>query len=355
MTMHKSATEQKIGTGKTLAFFMPEDFSLGELIAENFSHHGFEVIYFKRPKFSYRNIYDRIINGFRKIFLKDFDYKNRKPKLEQYKSYKSALEKIDKVDYAFFIRADFFDKEFIEFVKSHSKHTINYQWDGMSRFPDIFDRVYLFDDFFVFDKKDLQKHPNLPLKVSNNFYFDFDDKQKNELSVQNKKSIYFIGSHIDERAVIIDRFLSVMAESDFEVRFLISAINKEEVMHLYGTSQERIIWLTQTIDSRENLNNVKNSDILVDFVNPTHSGLSFRVFESLHFNKKLITDNKDIRYYDIYHENNIFILDENFNVEELKRFIDTPYKNLDEFIYEKYAFKNWLKYMLNINPHIPFS
>jgi len=47
----------------------------------------------------------------------------------------------------------------------------------------------------------------------------------------------------------------------------------------------------------------------LDLVQGNQTGLSFRVFEAMALQKKLITDNKAIRNYPFYNPNNILILD----------------------------------------------
>lgn len=81
----------------------------------------------------------------------------------------NKLDGYQKIDYALFIRPDLFSNEFIEAVKQKVVHTIcAYQWDGMDRFPEVWRTVDLFDKFFVFDKNDLAKSPQLML--TNNFF-----------------------------------------------------------------------------------------------------------------------------------------------------------------------------------------
>lgn len=73
--------------------------------------------------------------------------------------------------------------------------------------------------------------------------------------------------------------------------------------------------------------------------------MTFRVFEAIGLNKKLITTNKDIINYDFYNPNNIFIWDE--NIKEIpKDFLNKEYEKLPENIYRKYSLENWVKTIL---------
>ena len=87
---------------------------------------------------------------------------------------------------------------------------------------------------------------------------------------------------------------------------------------------------------------MKKSDVLVDFLDPRHTGLSIRFFEGLYYKKKVITDNAAVKNYDFYHKDNIFVI-ENNNYDEIKNFLKTPYDDLPTEIVEKYGFRNWIQ------------
>ena len=58
--------------------------------------------------------------------------------------------------------------------------------------------------------------------------------------------------------------------------------------------------------------------------------------------KKLITNYSEIKEYDFYDKENIFILGED-DPEEFVGFINTNFKKIDDEILKKYDFKNWLE------------
>ena len=95
------------------------------------------------------------------------------------------------------------------------------------------------------------------------------------------------------------------------------------------------------IDFSEYLKLVKNSKVLLDFKVKEHDGLSLRFFESLKYQKKIITNNKSVVEYDFYNPKNIFILHQD-NVTDLKSFIFSDYDPLPIELVEKYSFSTWL-------------
>lgn len=95
------------------------------------------------------------------------------------------------------------------------------------------------------------------------------------------------------------------------------------------------------------LGKMKDSTIMIDIQRPEQVGLTFRVFESLGYRKKLITTNKDVVNYDFYNPNNILVLDpENIKIPE--SFLESEYQEVPEEIFNKYQIKNWVKKILEI-------
>lgn len=89
---------------------------------------------------------------------------------------------------------------------------------------------------------------------------------------------------------------------------------------------------------------VLQSKILVDIKRPSHDGLSFRFFEAIGYDKKIITNNQSVKHYDFYNPNNILITDFE-NLDGLTEFINTPFIPYSTEYKEKYLFKNWVKRM----------
>lgn len=76
------------------------------------------------------------------------------------------------------------------------------------------------------------------------------------------------------------------------------------------------------------------------------SGLTMRTLETLGAKKKLITSNIDIKRYDFYNENNIFIIEDE-NLEGINEFINKDYEDINQDIYEKYSLRSWVETIVN--------
>ncbi len=75
------------------------------------------------------------------------------------------------------------------------------------------------------------------------------------------------------------------------------------------------------------------------------SGLSFRVYEALGFEKKLITTNSTISKYDFFNKKNIQILDASLKIED--SFFVTPYEKPDNKVLQKYTLSSWVKNVID--------
>lgn len=85
---------------------------------------------------------------------------------------------------------------------------------------------------------------------------------------------------------------------------------------------------------------LRNSRVLCDVNQKGQSGLTLRVLESLFFQKKLITNNNDVKKYDFYNPNNIFVFDSNTKKEDIQTFISKPHVKVDEKILSNYEVVN---------------
>ncbi|WGU68164.1 hypothetical protein QIU19_12855 [Capnocytophaga canimorsus] len=86
-----------------------------------------------------------------------------------------------------------------------------------------------------------------------------------------------------------------------------------------------------------------------------HNGLSFRVFEAIKYKKKLITNNSHIKKYDFFNKNNILVIEKDSDYELIPSFLELPYLDLPQVVCEKYAFTNWIKYVLDIRTYQPIE
>lgn len=329
---------------KTIIFGCQKTYSLSDEIVKNLEYLGFEVIDVSFAyDFKYKSKKQKIINFLRKTFLNDTNYKKKL----RFESVKESLEnKIKnlskKADYSLIIRPDSYPKEFIKLIKENSEKTIGYQWDGINRFPNIKSYFKYFDRFFVFDPSDV----NLEKKLlpTTNFYFDYNLKN----NLNNSNNVYFLGNFFENRIQATKKIVKAINKAGLQVDIYFYT-NDKSVIEKYKNSGVK--FTNKYISFEENLKKMEDSSVLLDFINGKHNGLSFRTFEAIGNDKKLITNNAEVKKYDFYHPDNFFVWeDENF--EELEEFLKKPYQPLSPEIKEKYSFTNWIHYVLGIEPFI---
>ncbi len=84
-----------------------------------------------------------------------------------------------------------------------------------------------------------------------------------------------------------------------------------------------------------------NAKILLDLMREGQYGLSFRVFEAMALEKKIITDNESIKNYDFYNPNNILVLNEDISNINAS-FFEAPYEKVPQEIYNAYTLDHWV-------------
>ncbi|MFD2553283.1 hypothetical protein [Sphingobacterium tabacisoli] len=329
--------------GKKILLAVPDHVGFPEVFKRNLEHIGLEVFTLAAPPidhFKYKNIFQRAHNFIRKKFFKDRDFK-RKLFLEQNKhELIQKLNGVEKIDYTLFIRPDQYALEVVKMVRQKSEKMLCYQWDGLERYPNIYEYIPFMDRFFVFDTKDLSVENTLPLT---NFFFDFFETN----SIVNKNEVYYIGSYLEDRLELIgdiDQKLDILGID----RTIKIVSNRNRVIELINS--KGLIPYPNTISYMENLKAVVNATVLIDIQNPIHNGLSFRIFEGLGYDKKIITTNTDVIKYDFYHPNNILVWD-NQTKEDLSSFLSLPYQVLPKHVKNKYSFTNWFSYITEEKPY----
>lgn len=324
----------------SILLIMPEYSQIHQVIADNLRLAGFRVhtISLSYQHFRYPSPWAWCYAKFKKIMFHDSLIKTQM----MCKSLLKQHHDLPDVDYTLFIRGDMFHADFIRAVKKKTRHAlVNYQWDGMNRFPYIWQILPLFDRCYTFNPEDIANYPTL-FPTTNCYFqhnFTFRQPEKNEF--------YYIGDHKIDRVSLINQFATYAKQKNWQLNFMVHS-HKPDTAKYYPNDNIQLI--QQTLSYYDNLEIAKQSRVLVDFVVQEHHGLSLRTFEALAYRKKLISTNAEIVKYDFYHPNNIYVLTEH-NFDGLPEFLAQPYHEINEKIREKYSFNNWIRHILNIEPY----
>jgi len=325
---------------KKIILTITPDVKLYQCFKENLEHIGFQVYIITNYKeFKYSSIKDRCINFLIKIFFKDKTFKKKLIVSQNNNEILDAISNTPEADFSLTIRADLFHEESINKIINLAKKNYAYQWDGLSRYPEVKKLIPLFDKFYVFDKKDLNiEHKTY---LTTNFYFDC------YAELFNKKEFeydFYTLCNYDERINKIISIFEILYKKGFKLKLVLYSKPRK---HLEKYSY--ITFIQEPISYYDNLINVSKSKGLIDIIDTTiHSGLSFRIFEALGYDKKLITTNENILNYDFYNENNMFYVNNNIDSLDFEDFLNNPLQNLDPSIKKKYSFTNWISTLLEV-------
>ena len=284
----------------------------------------------KKLKFAYRNPFHRVQNFFSKLLLNQ----NQK-KLFYNKVIKERLETIFKelqgFDDIFILRPDLI-KEHLPFIKEHCNRLIAYFWDSFSRIPGAKETIPYFDKFFSFEPKDVKAHDLLFLP---NFYSP-------DLAVNKNMKPQFDLSYVassDDRLIILEKILDSLHPLDLKININILATKTIETKN---KNEKSITWFTDVLPRKETIRIMNDSSVLLDITQPKQEGLSFRIFEAMILEKKIITTNQSVITYDFYNPGNIFVW-QNENTIPSKEFFTTPYSPVAADIIKKYSLENWVQ------------
>jgi hypothetical protein len=316
---------------KKITIIAPEsfgylDFLIKELNANPEVHAVF--INYSKIKYQYKSVFDKLFNVFRKVILK----KNIK---DSYKSQEiiKRVKALGKQHFIVVIRPDKLELNTIISLKKYTKNYFSFYFDAISNYPEKVALIPYFDQVYSYEKDDVEKYK---LSFITNYIYDFEVNYH----LNSEYKIFNISSY-DERFKSLENIASYLKNHDISYKII---VRKEKA------ASSEIVTFTQEYVP---LNNVRGfllkADVLLDIQKENQKGLSFRVFESLGYQKKLITTNTDIIHYDFYNPNNIIVVDAN-NIQIPKAFFETPYQEISSDVLYKYTLAGWIEEVFKIKP-----
>lgn len=244
-----------------------------------------------------------------------------------------------------FINPEGFDELFFQELRRVSPEVDVrlYLWDSISNKPFIKPTLKYYNKCFTFDRVDALNIENfifLPLfylsdyeniKIKNNRDFDFvfigtvhSQRMKvvqffNDYSkINNKKFFYYL--FIQNRIIYwVRRFFDVDFAQYKKYVFNYRPLTIESILEIFSSTS-----------------------IVIDVEHDKQIGLTMRTFEVLASGLKLITTNKDIVNYDLYHPNNVLIIDRSA-IEFDPVFLSSPFIPYPQDVIEKYRLKAWVE------------
>lgn len=278
--------------------------------------------------FSYDSKFQKIRNFFLKLFLR----KNIK-QIELKKYIFNQLLPLGKQDIILVIRPDLLYRDTHLEIKKHTSEYICYLYDSCIRFniknltKGIFERIY------SFDMEDVKKFGFLALT---NFIF----LKKKEIKKSFKNTVFLIMS-LDERLAVLNLIVEKLSYLGIDSKYIVVSPKPPESLH------PNIEYLKENKNPVEVQDIMNESEIFLDIIRKNHNGLSFRIFEALAMQRKIITTNQTIKNYAFYNPTNILVIDEK-HINLIPEFFNTPYEPIPESVYNKYTLSHWVEVVFDL-------
>jgi hypothetical protein len=312
---------------KNILLIMPDYYGFDEVVYEGLKKYTSADVIYINPvgKYSYRSIFEKILNFFTKAFL-NYNIKKVKSKKNLYYS----LLSISNIDTLIVNRPDLIDQASLKLIKKIKiKDKRVFYWDSFEKINQI-EYLDFFNLKFSFDYEDCKKYN---FEKINNFF---------HIKVSNIKPIfdfYFLGTK-DTRMEKLLEVTNELEKLNLTVGATILDFSSKKI------TMDNINYINKIIKFSENYLEQCKGSVFIDLKQPNQNGLSFRPFEALGLKRKLITDNYNIKKYDFYNINNIFVIVNN-NYNKIPEFLELPYIDVSEEIYNKYFIENWIKKLVN--------
>lgn len=299
------------------------DFAVEEMKKQG---HDVDVLYYedKPLRFEYRNFLHRVESGVYKIFGKNAKH------LAREKALKSSL-KGKNYDVTLMIHGQYLNHATHRFLKSISKRYIAYFFDSLAKMPKQKKIAHHFDTVFSYEPIDCKTQG---YQFITNFILTEKYRSKSF-----KYTVFNISAH-DHRLPVLKKLAHQLSEQKILFKFILYSNKFRQLEHFEITHEK--------IDFQEIGKILRESKCIVDIQRSEQEGLSFRPFEALGNNKKLITTNQDIIHYDFYNPHNIQVINEK-NITLDAEFLNSDYQPISCDIYHKYTLENWVNLILSTN------
>lgn len=184
--------------------------------------------------------------------------------------------------------------------------------------------------FFTCDRKIANKY-NISFMPYFYIFSPYDYAKYGKIGVNEPESdVFFVGEEKGDRAERIAQIKNILDKA--QLKHDIHLIPQER----HGRKKASYMSYSDVIE------HVKQSRAILELISDGQTGITQRPYEALFLRKKLITTSAEIKHYDFYCEENVFVLGER-DVQELPQFLHTPLKQVDDEIVAQYTLERWVE------------
>lgn len=206
----------------------------------------------------------------------------------------------------------------IKDLKKHhpEKRVINWYRNPVSKAAPIIEDANKYCEVWSFDEKDCLKYG---LKYNPQFCVKCCGNPK---KITAKSDAFFIGGDKGR----LEQLLNLEAK--------LKRKGQVTNFRIVGYNSNRMTY-------QDVVDEILNTRIIIDVQSDGQDGMTLRPIEALIYEKKLITNNRNISSYDFYNTNNIYILNGD-SEEGLDEFLTSPYQKVPSEIVNKYQITGWI-------------
>ncbi|MCT2534633.1 hypothetical protein NC661_05475 [Aquibacillus koreensis] len=253
-------------------------------------------------------------------------------------------------DLVFIVNCKVFTPEMLKQLRKTQKSArfVLYMWDSLTLYPSSKELISIFDKAYSFDSDDCNEIEGLsflPLFYSKDFEklgqedvkeYEFDIVSVCTAHPNRYKTMHNLFPILEAKGINVFSYMFLN-----KLQFL---YNKVFVKEFKNAKKSEFKF--KPLSEKENLAVLRKSNVVFDMQHNKQSGLTMRTIETFGAKRKMITSNGNIKKYDFYNSNNIFVL-ENQNPDEIIEFLENSYEPINSEIYEKYSLSHWLKTIIN--------
>ncbi len=179
-------------------------------------------------------------------------------------------------------------------------------------------------ELWSFDSEDCKKYG---MSFNHQYYF----KSLVLPSTTISYDVYFVGNDFKRRERVLHAYQKLKA---LNLRVFFQVVRVEE-----GELPEEVASARVSYDDIRQI--IAKSQAILEIVREGQSGATLRVLEAMFFQKKLITDNKNVMQEEFFDPERIFVLGQH-PLEEIPAFLENPFKPYDQEIIDRYDVKQWI-------------
>lgn len=189
--------------------------------------------------------------------------------------------------------------------------SVYYAWDSVANYPNILTYYKLFDRSISFDKIDCDRYgmefrPLFYSISSSENTVEYDYCSIMTYGWQKSNNYQKIKSSLPS-GLKAKEYLYVRSKKSL-------FFNKVLHSHSYNWIDKRAFKF-EPLTKAESINLMNKSKVVIDAPLDNQNGLTIRTFEALALKRKLITTNKNIKTYDFYSPDNIFVVEKNKKID----------------------------------------